>query len=52
VRFNSDWNGYSGDFGNWNSFDTTAVSGTKDGMNYNANVGVGPYTAIILSQDN
>lgn len=51
VRFNSDWNGYSGDFGNTSSYDTTAVSGTKDGMGYNANVGIGPYTVIILSQD-
>lgn len=51
VRFNSDWNGYSGDFANSASFDTTAVSGAKDGMAYNANVGIGPYTVIILSQD-
>lgn len=51
VRFNSDWNGYSGDFANSSSNDTTAVSGAKDGLNYNANVGIGPYTVIILSQD-
>lgn len=51
VRFNSDWNGYSADFGNWSSFDTTAVAGAKDGMSYNANVGLGPYTVIILSQE-
>ena len=51
VRFNSDWNGYSSDFANWSSFDTTAVSGAKDGMSYNANVGIGAYTVIILSQD-
>lgn len=51
VRFNSDWNGYDSGFGNWNAYDTTAVSGTKDGMNFNANVGIGPYTVIILSKD-
>lgn len=51
VRFNSDWNGYSSDFASTSSFDTTAVSGAKDGMSYNANVGIGPYTIIILSQD-
>lgn len=51
VRFNSDWNGYSSDFGNTSSLDTTAVSGAKDGMSYNANVGIGPYTVIILSQE-
>ncbi|HYD00764.1 MAG TPA: alpha-amylase family glycosyl hydrolase [Phycisphaerales bacterium] len=52
VRFNSDWNGYSGDFANTNSYDTTANAGAKDGLNYNGNVGIGPYTLIILSQDN
>lgn len=51
VRFNSDWNGYSSDFANTSSLDTTAVSGAKDGMSYNANVGIGPYTVIVLSQD-
>lgn len=51
VRFNSDWNGYSADFANTLSYDTTAVAGAKDGMAYNANVGLGPYTVIILSQD-
>lgn len=51
VRFNSDWNGYSSDFANTSSYDTTAVSGVKDGMGYNANVGIGPYTVIILSQE-
>lgn len=52
VRFNSDWNGYSADFANTNSYDTTANAGAKDGMSYNANVGIGPYSVIILSQDN
>ena len=51
VRFNSDWSGYDSAFGNWSSNDTTAVSGAKDGMSYNANVGIGPYTVIVLSQD-
>ena len=50
VRFNSDWNGYSGDFSNWNSYNTTANSGTVHGLPYNANVGIGPYSVIILSQ--
>jgi len=50
VRFNSDWNGYSGDFSNWNAYNTTANGGAKDGMGYNGNVGIGPYTVIILSQ--
>jgi len=51
VRFNSDWNGYDSGFGNWNAYDTTANSGAKDGMGYNANVGIGPYSVIILSKD-
>jgi 1,4-alpha-glucan branching enzyme len=50
VRFNSDWNGYSSDFGNWNSYNTTANPGAKDGMGFNGNVGIGPYSLIILSQ--
>lgn len=52
VRFNSDWNGYSGDFANTSSNDVTANAGAKDGLGFNGNVGVGPYTVIILSQDN
>jgi len=51
VRFNSDWSGYDSSFGNYNSYNTTAVSGAKDGMSYNANIGIGPYTVIVLSQD-
>ncbi|HJZ91366.1 MAG TPA: alpha-amylase family glycosyl hydrolase [Gemmataceae bacterium] len=50
VRFNSDWSGYSGDFGNWFSYDTTAEWGGRDGLPCHGNVGIGPYTAIILSQ--
>lgn len=51
VRFNSDWNGYSSDFGNHLSYDTTARGGGADGMPYWGNVGLGPYSLIILSQD-
>jgi len=51
VRFNSDWNGYSADFGNWSSYDTEADGAPMDGMPFSANVGLGPYTAIVLSQD-
>jgi 1,4-alpha-glucan branching enzyme len=51
VRFNSDWSGYDSGFGNWYSYDTVASWGAKDGMSYNANVGIGPYSVIILSKD-
>jgi 1,4-alpha-glucan branching enzyme len=50
VRFNSDWIGYDPGFTNWNSYDALAVSGARDGLAYNANIGVGPYSLIILSQ--
>ncbi|MFG0329877.1 MAG: alpha-amylase family glycosyl hydrolase [Phycisphaerales bacterium] len=50
VRFNSDWNGYSSDFGNHPAWDTWANWGPKDGLNYNANLSIGPYTVVILSQ--
>jgi 1,4-alpha-glucan branching enzyme len=49
VRFNSDWSGYSPDFGNHPSYDTTAAGGLHD-MPCQGNVGIGPYTAIILTQ--
>ncbi len=51
VRFNSDWEGYDPDFGNWSSYDTDAGAGSYDNMPFRANVGLGPYSAIILSQD-
>lgn len=53
VRFNSDWNGYSSDFGNVPGYDTTAdraVWGDTDGLYCAGNIGIGPYSALILSQ--
>lgn len=50
VRFNSDWDGYSR-FGNHASNDTDADGGPADGLPASGNVGIGPYSAIILSQD-
>ena len=51
VRFNSDGQGYSGDFGNQPGYDTVAGDGPADQMPFRANVGVGPYSVLILSQD-
>jgi 1,4-alpha-glucan branching enzyme len=51
VRFNSDWNGYSADFGNYPSYDVTAQDGSRDGLAFNGSLSIGPYTAVILSQD-
>lgn len=50
VRFNSDWKGYDGGFAGTPSNDTTAVVGAKDGLGYRATIGVGAYSAVILSQ--
>jgi len=51
VRFNSDWNGYSPDFGNHQSLDPVAFEAPYDGMPCQASLGLGPYSAVILSQD-
>lgn len=51
VRFNSDWQVYSTDFGNHPSFDTTAEDGLRDTMPFHTSVGIGPYSVLILSQD-
>jgi 1,4-alpha-glucan branching enzyme len=50
VLFNSGANVYDPGFVNGDSFDTTANPGGKDGLNFNANVGIGPYSVVILSQ--
>lgn len=51
VRFNSDWNGYDASFADHPSHDTVAHGGTKDAMPCHGNVGLGPYSVVILSQD-
>lgn len=49
LRFNSDWAGYWDDFTNV-GYDTTAGPGGNQGMPCNGNVGIGPYSVIVLSQ--
>jgi 1,4-alpha-glucan branching enzyme len=51
VRFNSDWSGYDQSFENSFSYDSETGSSSMDGMPASANVGIGRYSAIILSQD-
>ena len=51
VRFNSDWQGYSPDFGNHAGYHPVATPGARDGLPDWGNVGIGPYTTLILSQD-
>lgn len=52
VRFNSDWKGYCEDFGNHVGYDTVAGYGPQDQMLFRANAGIGPYSVLLLSQDN
>jgi len=49
LRFNSDWKGYSDDFTD-KGYSTTADEGECDGLQNQGNVGLGPYSLIILSQ--
>jgi len=51
VRFNGDWNGYSPDFGSHHAWHAEAEEIPWDGMPLSVATGIGPYTAIILSQD-
>jgi 1,4-alpha-glucan branching enzyme len=50
VRFNSDWSGYSPDFGNHASFDLATENAPLDNMPCSGALGIGPYTGLILSQ--
>ena len=50
LRLNSDWDMYDAGFGNYNTTDVTAVAGAKDGLSYNANIAIGPYSIVIFSQ--
>ncbi len=51
VRFNSDWSGYDPEFGDHPSFEVEATQGHQDGMEFSGQVGLGPYSAVILSQE-
>ena len=52
VRFNSDWRGYSAAFGGHPSYDLDATSDrAHDGMAWGGDIGIGAYSAIVLSQD-
>ena len=51
LRFNSDWEGYDKEFDNFTSTDTEATQGEYDGLPFNSNISIAPYTALIFSQD-
>jgi len=47
VVFNSDWNGYSSDFGNFGGWNTGPISGGMDGMAQKANIAIAPYSVVV-----
>jgi len=51
VRFNSAWDGYDPSFGNHPGNDVIVKRGKNDRMPCNGTIGIGPYSAIILSQE-
>ena len=51
VRFNSDWGGYSPAFTDHPSTDTWTSGDGADQMRCAADIGLGPYAVVILSQD-
>ena len=51
TRFNSDSNVYCDDFSNHPSFDVEAKEGDTDGLPCYGEISIGPYTALIFSQD-
>jgi 1,4-alpha-glucan branching enzyme len=51
VRFNSDWDGYDPEFETVESVDADATPEVRDGLRHSLQVGLGPYSVVILSQD-
>ena len=50
MRFNSDWNGYSADFGNLLSADFDTEPNPLHGLGQRGRVNLAPYSVVILSQ--
>ena len=50
LRFNSDWRGYSDRFEGIPSADVTVRAKPYDGMEYQGEVAIGPYSTLIYSQ--
>ncbi len=51
VRLNTDWRGYSEAFTDHLSLDCETLTEDRDGLLFAADIALGPYTAVILSQD-
>jgi 1,4-alpha-glucan branching enzyme len=51
LRLNTDWKGYSDDFGDFESHDVEAVAKPCDGMSASGIISIGSYSVLIYSQD-
>jgi 1,4-alpha-glucan branching enzyme len=51
VRFNSDWEGYDPEFAAIPTLDAETTAEPWDGLAQSLTIGLGPYAAVILSQD-
>ena len=51
VRFNSDWDGYDPEFETVDSLDADSEPQPHDGLAQRIAVGLGPYSVVILSQE-
>ncbi|MEO1091643.1 MAG: alpha-amylase family glycosyl hydrolase [Pseudomonadota bacterium] len=49
LRLNSDWRGYGDDYGDHPSYDVGATDTPLDGLGASGAVGLGPYSAVVLS---
>jgi len=50
LRFNSNWQGYSNDFQGQSSSDVAAQPGDYDGLPFQGDLSIGPYSVLIFSQ--
>jgi 1,4-alpha-glucan branching enzyme len=51
VQFNSDWSGYCADFASHPGYHTVAKPGSYDGLGFHGDIGIGPYAALVLTQE-
>jgi 1,4-alpha-glucan branching enzyme len=51
VRLNTDWVGYDPSFTDVPGYDTASEPVPWDGLRVSGNVGIGAYSALVLSQD-
>jgi len=51
VRINTDWSGYDPGFGDHPAFDVVTRTESYDGLPFAADVSIGAYSAVVLSQD-